>query len=321
MGQYLARRLLEGIPLLLGVTLVIYVVLVSIPGGPLAAYRNDPRVRAADIERLEKQLGLDQPVYVRYVLWLEKFLRGDWGYSYVTRQPVLDMVWDRFQNTIYLMGVSFALTLLLAIPIGLYSALRQYSLFDHAMTGLAFMGYSMPVFWLGLLLILLFSAQLRWLPAGGMFTVGAGLEGWAAFGDRLSYLALPVLTLTVVSAGFYARYLRANMLEVIGQDYVRTAWAKGLRERQVISRHALKNAAIPFITIVAIHLPQVFTGAVVVETIFAWPGIGRLFWDSALRFDYPVLMGVLAIGALLVWLFNLSADLLYGLLDPRIRYG
>ncbi len=321
MASYLVRRLLEGVPLLLAITLVVYLVLVSIPGGPLAAYRNNPRVRAEDLARLEKQLGLDRPVYVRYALWLGKFVRGDWGYSYVTRRPVLAMIWERFQNTIYLMGVALLITLLLAIPIGIYSAVRQYSLFDHAMTGLAFMGYSMPVFWLGLLLMLLFSVELRWLPAGGMFTIGADLTGWAAFVDRLKYLALPVLTLTIVSAGFYARYLRASLLDVIHQDYVRTAWAKGLRGSRVILRHALKNALIPFVTVVAIHMPQLFTGAVVVETVFAWPGIGRLFWDAALQFDYPVLMGVLAVGALLVWLFNLLADLLYGYLDPRIRYG
>jgi peptide/nickel transport system permease protein len=321
MTQYLLRRLLEGVPLLLGITLVVYLVLVSIPGGPLAAYRNNPRVRAEDLARLEQQLGLDKPVIVRYALWLKKFIQGDWGYSYVTRQPVLTLIWERFQNTIYLMGISLLATLLLAIPVGVYSAVRQYSLFDHAMTGLAFMGYSMPVFWLGLLLMLLFSVRLRWLPAGGMFTIGAELAGWDAFVDRLRYLTLPVLTLTVVSAGFYARYLRASLLDVIHQDYVRTAWAKGLSERRVIARHALKNALIPFVTVVAIHMPQLFTGAVVVETIFAWPGIGRLFWDAALRFDYPVLMGVLAVGALLVWVFNLLADLLYGYLDPRIRYG
>ena len=321
MIHYLLRRLLEGVPLLLGITLVVYLVLVSIPGGPLAAYRNNPSVRAEDLARLEKQLGLDRPVYVRYALWLEKFVRGDWGYSYVTRQPVLPMIWERFQNTIYLMGIALLITLLLAVPIGVYSAVRQYSLFDHAMTGLAFMGYSMPVFWLGLLLMLLFSVELRWLPAGGMFTIGAELQGWDAVVDRLKYLALPVITLTIVSAGFYARYLRASLLDVIHQDYVRTAWAKGLPERRVLLRHALKNALIPFVTVVAIHLPQLFTGAVVVETVFAWPGIGRLCWVSALRFDYPVLMGVLAVGALLVWLFNLLADLLYGYLDPRIRYG
>ncbi len=321
MGHYLLRRLVEGIPLLLGITLVVYLVLVSIPGGPLAAYRNNPRVRAEDLARLEKQLGLDRPVHVRYALWLGRFVRGDWGYSYVTRQPVLSMIWERFQNTVYLMGISMLVTLLLALPIGIYSAVRQYSLFDHAMTGLAFMGYSMPVFWLGLLLMLLFSVELRWFPAGGMFTVGEELSGWEAFLDRLRYLALPVITLTIVSTGFYARYLRASLLDVIHQDYVRTAWAKGLRGSRVIFRHALRNALIPFVTVVAIHLPQLFTGAVVVETLFAWPGIGRLFWDSALRFDYPVLMGVLAIGALLVWFFNLLADLLYGYLDPRIRYG
>lgn len=318
---YVIRRLLEGIPLLLGVTLIVYLVLISIPGGPLAAYRSNPRVRPEDLARLEKQLGLDQPVLVRYATWLGRLIRGDWGYSYVTRRPVLEMIGERVKNTVLLMGVALLVTLAVAVPIGVYSAVRQYSLFDHAMTGLAFMGYSMPVFWLGLLLMLLFSVQLRWFPAGGMFTVGATLTGWEALLDRLRYLALPVLTLTVVSAGFYARYLRASLLDVIHQDYVRTAWAKGLAERAVITRHALRNALIPFVTVVALHMPQLFTGAVVVETVFAWPGIGRLFWDSALRFDYPVLMGVLTIGALLVWLCNLLADVLYGYLDPRIRYG
>ena len=321
MLSYVIRRLLEGIPLLLGVTLIVYLVLISIPGGPLAAYRSNPRVRPEDLARLEKQLGLDQPVLVRYATWLGRLIQGDWGYSYVTRRPVLEMISERVKNTVLLMGVALLVTLAVAVPIGVYSAVRQYSLFDHAMTGLAFMGYSMPVFWLGLLLMLLFSVQLRWFPAGGMFTVGATLTGWEALLDRLRYLALPVLTLTVVSAGFYARYLRASLLDVIHQDYVRTAWAKGLAERAVITRHALRNALIPFVTVVALHMPQLFTGAVVVETVFAWPGIGRLFWDSALRFDYPVLMGVLTIGALLVWLCNLLADVLYGYLDPRIRYS
>ncbi len=321
MLSYVIRRLLEGIPLLLGVTLIVYLVLISIPGGPLAAYRSNPRVRPEDLARLEKQLGLDQPVLVRYATWLGRLIQGDWGYSYVTRRPVLEMISERVKNTVLLMGVALLVTLAVAVPIGVYSAVRQYSLFDHAMTGLAFMGYSMPVFWLGLLLMLLFSVQLRWFPAGGMFTVGATLTGWEALLDRLRYLALPVLTLTVVSTGFYARYLRASLLDVIHQDYVRTAWAKGLAERAVITRHALRNALIPFVTVVALHMPQLFTGAVVVETVFAWPGIGRLFWDSALRFDYPVLMGVLTIGALLVWLCNLLADVLYGYLDPRIRYS
>jgi len=198
---YVIRRLLEGIPLLLGVTLIVYLVLISIPG--------------EDLARLEKQLGLDQPVLVRYATWLGRLIQGDWGYSYVTRRPVLEMIGERVKNTLLLMGVALLVTLAVAVPIGVYSAVRQYSLFDHAMTGLAFMGYSMPVFWLGLLLMLLFSVQLRWFPAGGMFTVGATLTGWEALLDRLRYLALPVLTLTVVSAGFYARYLRASLLDVI----------------------------------------------------------------------------------------------------------
>lgn len=320
MTQYLFRRLLAMVPMLLGITLINYLILVSIPGGPLAAYRNNPRVRADDLARLEQQLGLDQAPIVRYGMWLSNFFQGNWGYSYVTQRPVTEMVWERLNNTLSLVGISMLLTLLLAIPLGVYSATRQYSFFDHATTTMAFVGYSIPVFWLGLLLILWFGVQLRWLPAGGMSTLGADLTGWDAVVDRLRYLILPVLTLSVASAGFYTRYLRASVLDVINQDYIRTAWSKGLKERSVIQRHALKNAMIPFATVVALHLPQLFTGAVVAETIFAWPGIGRLFWRSAMRFDYPVLMAIMTISALLVLLFNLLADVIYGWLDPRIRY-
>jgi len=320
MGQYVFRRLLGIIPMLFGITLVNFLILISIPGGPLSAYRNSPNVRAEDLARLEERLGLNQPPIVRYGIWLNGFIQGNWGYSYVTQRAVTTMVWERLNNTLFLVGVSLLLTLLLAIPLATYSAMRQYSLFDHATTTLAFVGYSIPTFWLGLLLILLFSVQLRWLPAGGMTTLGVELSGWDALVDKLRFLTLPVFTLSVASTGFFTRYLRASMLDVINLDYVRTAWSKGLKERTVLYQHALKNAMIPFVTVVGLHLPQVFTGTVVAETIFAWPGIGRLFFRSAMRFDYPVLMAIMTISALLVLLFNLLADIIYGLLDPRIRY-
>lgn len=320
MSQYLFRRLLGIVPMLIGITLINYLILVNIPGGPLAAYRNNPSVRAEDLARLERQLGLDQPPIVRYGIWLNNFAQGKWGYSYVTQRSVVTMVWERLNNTLLLVGISLLLTLIIAVPLAVYSAMRQYSLFDHATTTVAFIGYSIPAFWLGLLLILFFSVQLRWLPAGGMYTLGAELSGWEALIDKLRYLLLPVITLSVASTGFYTRYLRASLLDVINQDFVRTAWSKGLKGRTVVFGHALKNAMIPFVTVVALHLPQLFTGAVVAETIFAWPGIGRLFWRSAMRFDYPVLMAIMTVSALLVLLFNLLADVIYGWLDPRIRY-
>ena len=316
MTHFLLRRLLGLVPLLVGITLVVFVALASIPGGPLTAYRSNPNVRAEDLERLERQMGLDQPLVLRYGRWLGRFAQGDWGYSVITQQPVLTMVGERLVNTLYLMVAALAVTVALAVPLGVYAAVRQHSAFDYAATGFSFMAYSVPSFWLGLLFILLFAVRLRWLPAGGMYTLGADFS----LADRLRYLVLPTLTLALPSIGFYTRYLRAGVLEVRHQDFVRTAWAKGVGERRVLFRHVLKNALIPFVTVLAIHAPQIFTGAIVVETIFGWPGMGRLYWQSALNFDYPVLMGIMTVSAGLVLLFNLLADLSYGLLDPRIRY-
>jgi peptide/nickel transport system permease protein len=316
MGAYTLRRLLGILPLLLGITLIVFTVLLNIPGGPLSAYRNNPRVRAQDLARLERQLGLDQPLPVQYGRWVVNFARGDWGYSYVTQQPVTVMVAERLPNTLLLAGVALAVTMLVAVPLGVLSAVRQYSVFDYVVTTLAFIGYALPQFWLGLVLVLVFSIQLRLFPAGGIETLGAPFS----LRDRAWHLALPTFTLAFAAVGFYTRYLRASMLEVKTQDYIRTARAKGLSERTVVYRHGLKNAAIPLVTVAALHLPQVFTGALVVETIFAWPGMGRLFWESATRFDYPVLMAVMTVSAVIVLFSNLIADLVYGLLDPRIRY-
>jgi peptide/nickel transport system permease protein len=274
----------------------------------------------ADLRALEERFGLNDPIPVRYVKWLTTLLRGDLGYSLVTHQPVALMIGDRLPNTLYLMGVAFLVTLLIALPIGIVSALRQYSLLDHCATFFSFFGYAMPPFWSGLLLIILFSVKSRelglpQLPASGMFTLG----GPGDLADRLQHLVLPVTVLALFNAAHYTRYVRASMLEVIRQDYVRTARSKGLLEAAVVWRHALKNAALPVVTIIALDIPMLFSGAVVTESIFAWPGIGRLFLESAFRFDHAVLMGVVTITALLVVLSSLAADLLYGALDPRIR--
>ena len=317
MGRYLARRLLQAVPLLIMITLVIYLLLRATPGGPLSLYEGDPSVTAEDIARLRTQLGLDEPPPVQYVRWLGEFVRGDWGWSLVTKRPVLQMIAERLPNTLLLMSVTFGVTLAIAIPVAVLSAIRQYSLFDHAATTLAFVGHSLPTFWIGLMLIMIFAVGLRWLPAGGMYTLS---EPFSA-GDRLRYLILPVLTLALFDATHYTRYLRSSLLDVIRQDYVRTAYAKGLRERAVIRRHAFKNAAIPLVTVIALDLPQLFSGALITETIFAWPGMGRLFWEAAGRVDYPVLMGIFTIATSLVLLFNLVADVVYAYLDPRIKYS
>ncbi len=317
MGRYIVRRLLQTVPLLLGISIVSFLILNAVPGGPLSAYENSPGITPADLQRLEHALGLDRPIHVRYVSWLGKFLTGDWGYSYATHLPVLRMIGERLVNTLYLMSTVYVVTLLVAIPIGVYTAVRQYSWFDHMVTGGTFLGLSMPTFWLGLLLIIVFGLNLRVLPLGGMTSPGVSFD----LIDRLRHLILPVATLSFVGIGRYVRFLRASMLETLGQDYVRTARAKGLPEGNVVLRHALKNASIPLVTVAALDLPEIFVGALVTEQIFGWPGMGRLFWDAATRSDFPILMGILSVSAALIILSNLLADVIYGYLDPRIRYG
>ena len=317
MGTYIARRLIQAIPLLLGISVASFAILKAVPGGPLAAYEANPDFTDEDLRRLESTLGLDQPVPVQYLSWLSKFIAGDWGYSFVSHQPVLGLIGERLPNTIYLMGTVFITVLVLAIPIGVLTAVKQYSWFDHLVTGGTFAFLSTPTFWLGLLLIILFGLNLRWLPLGGMYTLGMPFDPI----DRLRHLILPVATIALVQLGSHVRYLRASMLETITQDFMRTARAKGLGERVVVLRHALKNAAIPLVTVVALDVPELFVGALVTEQIFGWPGMGRLFWDSATRLDYPVLMGILAVSSALIVFANLLADVVYGYLDPRIRFA
>src|SRR6266511_5694503 len=317
MGRYVVRRLIQAVPLLLGISAVSFAILKLTPGGPLGAYENNPYVTGEDLARLERAFGLDQPVYIQYVMWLTKFFVGDWGYSYISHQPVLTLIGERLPNTIYLMGVVYVTVLLIAIPVGVTTSLKQYSWYDHLVTGSTFAFLSTPTFWLGLLLIILFGLQLRWLPLGGISTPGASFE----LTDRLKHLILPAATISLVQLGSHVRYLRASMLETIHQDYMRTARSKGLDERIVVMRHALKNAAIPLVTVVALDIPELFVGALVTESIFGWPGMGRLFLDAAFRSDYPVLQGILAVSSTLIVLSNLLADVAYGYLDPRIRFS
>ena len=247
MGRYVVRRLLQAVPLLLAISAVAFGILKAQPGGPLAAYEGNPDFTEADRQRLERAFGLDQPLPLQYVTWLGSFVRFDWGYSFASHQPVLALIGERLPNTLYLMGSVFVLVILIAIPIGVLTAVKQYSFFDHAVTATIFTFLSMPTFWLGLLLIILFGLQLHWLPLGGIQTLGQPFD----LGDRLKHLILPVATIALVQMGGHVRYLRASMLETIGQDYMRTARAKGLNERVVVLRHALKNAAIPLVTIIA----------------------------------------------------------------------
>jgi peptide/nickel transport system permease protein len=266
--------------------------------------------------------GWDQPKIVQYFYWLRDVLGGDWGTSLYTHQAVTQMILDRLPNTLILMGSVFVVTLLIAIPLGVFSAIRQNSVLDHVATAVSFIAFALPTFWLGLVMIMLFSVRLKemgWpsLPAGGMYN----LSERPSVGGLLQHLVLPTLVLSIVSVAGYIRYLRAGMLESLQQDYVRTARAKGLRELRVIWVHSFRNAILPLVTLIALNIPRIFSGALVTEQVFAWPGMGRLFVDNAARADYPVLMGLIMCVSVLVVSFNLVADVTYAYLDPRIRLG
>jgi peptide/nickel transport system permease protein len=323
MVNYILRRLLQAIPLLVLISVIVFAMLRLAPGGPLARFENDPTISAADLNRIRQQMGLDEPLPVQYGKWVSAMLRGDMGESYVSHQPVTEMIADRLPKTLRLMSVAFVVTLLIAIPVGVIAAVKKYSLFDHLVTTIAFAGQSVPIFWFGLILILVFYVTLEnpWVggplfPSGGIYSLDKEGEFW----DGVWHLVLPVAMLSLAWVSWYTRFLRSSMLDVIHQDYVRTARSKGLREFWVISYHALANALIPLVTLIALDLPALFAGAVFTETIFSWPGMGRLFYQSALRRDYPVLMAVVMITAVLIVLSNLIADIIYGYLDPRIRY-
>ena len=281
-----------------------------------------------DLAKLEEYLGLNDPFYVQYWRWLSHVLQGDFGMAVTSSRPVSAEIMDRLPNTLYLMGTAWAVTLLIAIPIGIFCAVRQYSKFDHLVTAFTFVGQSIPTFWLGLILILIFYITLDnpftgdpLLPSGGIADHRRGHVGLGSVKDRLLHLILPVTMLAMGWIAWYSRFLRASMLEVIHLDYVRTARAKGLRENVVLLRHAFRNAAIPLVTLMALDLPFLFTGALFTEVIFSWPGMGRLFYQAAERRDYGLLMAIIMITSTLIIFSNLIADIIYGVLDPRIKHG
>lgn len=330
MSRFLARRLLQMIPMIFGLSVIIFLLLVAAPGDPVDfLIFGNPNVKAEDVARLKRLYGLDQPLYVRYFKWLWAAVHGDLGYSRTYKQPVMSLMWWRIANSLWLQVPAFLLALAVAVPIGIYSALRQYSAADYGATFFTFFGVSIPAFWFGIMMIYIFAVWHPWtalsafewlrLPAGGFSTPGVG-EGVAKYVDRIRYLVLPTIVLSLLFMATYTRYTRSSMLEVIRQDYVRTARAKGLRERVVVNKHALKNAMIPLATIIALSIPGLFAGAPLTETIFGWPGVGRLFVESVLAADFAVAQGIIIFLAALVIVFNLLADISYALLDPRIRY-
>jgi peptide/nickel transport system permease protein len=335
------RRLAQAIPLLFIISIILFMLMQAF-GDPVATLGARTPPKPEDKERLRRMLGLDQPAYIQYLTWLigndwqkidmngdgipetygarKGVLRGDWGNSLVTRRPVLEMIGERLPNTLLLMVTAEIIIIVVSLTLGLYSALRPYSFFDNLVTGLSFVGYSMPVFWLALMLMYIFSVNFRkwglpYLPTVGMFDPAVGKTPV----ELIKHLILPVATLAIISIAGYSRFVRSSVLEVLSQDYVRTARAKGVHAVSIVLRHALPNAALPFITLIGLDIPFLLAGALVTERIFAWPGTGRLFLDHTSRADFPVLMGILMMISIAVVIFQIITDVVYSLVDPRIR--
>jgi len=308
---------------LLLISILLFVILNNAPGGPLAPYLQNPHITPADIERLKHNLGLDKPIWYRYVVWLVTVLHGDFGYSTSNSEPVMQAIRERLPATLELMGVSFVVSLLIGISAGIFSAVRPYSLADYFITTLAFFGQSMPVFWFALMLQLLFSVHGIPLPGGYQIQLpSAEMSSSDVFdwGDRIEHLILPVIVLALLNLALYSRFMRSSLLEVTKTDYMRTAAAKGLSGRTILFKHGLKNALIPVVTVVALSLPGILGGAIVTETIFAWPGAGRMFFNALQQSDIALMMGYLLILAVAVVFSNLLADIIYAWLDPRVAY-
>jgi len=311
---YIARRLLASIPTLVLISVVVFGILALAPGDPLGQFAANPDVPPEVRMNIRHQLGLDQPIPVRYVKWATAFIHGDWGYSFSSRVPVDRLILQRLPTDLWVVGSSYLVAVALAIPIGVLSAVKQYSIFDQVATTFAFIGFSLPTFFTGLLFIIVFSVRLRWLPFIYNVQVTDPL-------GMVKQAVMPVGVLALFNSASLMRYVRSSMLDHVGQDYVRTARAKGVVQRKVVVRHVLRNSLIPVVTLLALGLPAVFVGAVITEQIFRVPGIGSLLIASIQNSDTPVVMAITFVYAILVVLFNIVADVLYGFLDPRIRYG
>jgi peptide/nickel transport system permease protein len=314
LGRYLIRRAIISIFTLIAISIVVYTILALAPGDPLSGFANNPNVPPELRERIRKTMGLEDPIPVQYLRWASAYIKGDWLQSYSAKIPVRDYVMSRLPTTLMISGSAFLLSILVAVPIGVLSALKQYSLFDQAATTFAFLGFSIPTFFSGILMILIFSVYLGWFP----FVYDSQVTG---FLPTVKQAIMPIIVLGLAGAAQLMRFVRASMLETITQDYVRTARAKGLREKSVVVLHAMRNALIPVVTVIALQVPEIFGGAIITEQIFRIPGIGRALIDGIYSKDVPVVMAITFGIAVLVVLFNVIADILYAVLDPRIRYS
>ncbi len=318
MHRHFLKRILISLPTLIAISIVIFGILALAPGDPMGEFATNPSITAEVRENIRRSLGLDQPIYIRYIKWAWAFIRGDMGYSFTSRSPVLDLILQRLPTTLWVVGSAYVLAVLIAFPLGIISALKRYSLLDQIVTTFAFLGFSLPTFFTGLLFIIIFSVQLDWLPF--IYNSTLKVTNWESFVAQIEQSIMPVCVLALYQSAVLMRFIRSSVLEELNQDYVRTAYAKGLNTFTVVKNHILRNAMIPVVTLVALDVPTIFTGALITEQVFRVPGIGALLIESIYRSDTPVVMAITFIYAILIVVFNLIADITYGLLDPRVRY-
>jgi len=321
LSNYVLRRLFHALPLLLCVIVFNFTLIHLAPGDPIQSLVGEFPAPADYIAEMRKVFGLDRPLHIQLLLYLRNVVRGDLGFSFYYRQPVLSVIMDRVPATLLLMVPAIVFSSLIGVLFGILSSRKPYSLSDNAISGFSLFGYCVPAFWLGQMLMVIFAIKLGWLPSQGLKTLGTDIEGFPAFADRISHLLLPVAALAIRHIAVNARMMRSSMLEVGYEDYVMVARAKGLAEKEVIMRHMFPNALLPVVTIIGVDIGFLFTGSVLVETVFGWPGIGRLMYESIVKRDYPVLMGNFLITTVLVVIVNLIVDLIYVWLDPRVKYG
>ncbi len=318
MTQYLLRRLLIAVPTILVMSFILYMILALAPGDPLSQFAANPAIPPEVRENIKQSLGLDKPAHIRYVFWLGNALRGNLGYSFASRIPVMNLIAQRLPTTLWVVGTAYLLAILFALPIGVISAVKKYSLFDQVSTTFAFIGFSVPTFFTGTLFIIIFSVKLGWFPF--IYDSTLKVTNLQTFIQLVKQSVMPIAVLALFQMATLARFTRASMLDNLPLDYVRTARAKGLADWTVVTSHVLRNSLIPVVTLIALGLPAVFTGAIVTEQIFRVPGIGDLLINSIFNSDTPVVMGIVFIAAILVVTFNLVVDVVYGFLDPRIKY-
>lgn len=318
MNRSLINRILTAIPTLIAISIVVFLILALAPGNPMGEFATNPSITPEVRENIRKSLGLDQPIPIRYLKWVWAFFQGDLGYSFTSRSPVLELILQRLPTTLWIMGSAYILAILIAFPLGIISALKRYSILDQIVTTVSFIGFSLPTFFTGLLFIIIFSVQLKWFPF--IYNSTLQVTNLQTFWQQIQQSIMPICVLGFYQAAILMRFIRASFLEQLNQNYVRTAYSKGLPKFYVINRHILRNALIPVVTLIALQIPNLFAGSLVTEQVFRIPGIGALLIDSIFRSDTPVIMAITMVYGILVVIFNALADLLYGLLDPRVQY-